>query len=60
MYGFVAQYENWKTQEKRTQLIEVEEQFFDSVKEIYVYAMGKAYDMRKAEEELNQLEFIYC
>ena len=60
MYGFEAQYENWKTQEKRTQLIEVEEQFFDSVKEIYVYAMGKAYDMRKAGEELNQLEFIYC
>lgn len=60
MYGFIAHYENWKTQEKRTQLIEVEEQFFDSEKEIYVYAMSKAYDNRRVGETLNELEFLYC
>ena len=40
--------------------IEIEEQFFESEREIHLYAMGRAYDMKEKNECFSSLEFIGC
>lgn len=60
MYIFEAHYINMDTEAEITRKIEIEEQFFNSEKEIYLYAMSKAYDMREKNEVFDNLEFIAC
>ena len=60
MYLFEAHYINMDTNEKVIRKIEFDGQFFDSEKEIYLYAMGKAYDMTNENELFSSLEFIAC
>lgn len=60
MYLFEAHYINMNNNSETTRKIEVEEQFFDSEKEIYLYAMNKAYDMKEKYECFSDLEFIAC
>ena len=60
MYLFEAHYINMDTNEKVIRKIEFDGQFFDSEKEIYLYAMGKAYDMIEDNECFDILEFIAC
>ena len=60
MYLFEAHYINMNDNSKITRKIEIEEQFFDSEKEIYLYAMNKAYDMKEKNECLGSVEFIAC
>ena len=60
MYLFIAHYINMDTDRKRNKAIEIDGQFFDSEKEIYLYAMGKAYDMIEDNECFDILEFIAC
>ena len=59
MYLFEAHYINMDTNEKVIRKIEFDGQFFDSEKEIYLYAMGKAYDMIEDNECFDILEFIF-
>ena len=60
MYLFVAHYINMDTNANVSKKIEFDGQFFDSEREIYLYAMGKAYDMKLKNECLDNLEFIAC
>lgn len=60
MYLFTAHYINMDTDEKITRSIEFDGQFFDSEKECYLHAMGKAYDLTEENELLESLEFIAC
>lgn len=60
MYLFVAHYINMETNEEVSRKIEIDGQFFDSVHEIFQYAMTKALEMWKAEECFASLEFIAC
>ena len=60
MYLFEAHYINMNNNSEVTRKIEVEEQFFDTEKEIYLYAMSKAYDMTRKNECFSSLEFIAC
>lgn len=58
MYIFLAHYINMDTGAKTTRGIEVDEQLFDTEKEIYAYAMSFAYDMKEYNECFDSLEFI--
>ena len=60
MYLFVAHYINIETDEIVSRKIEIEEQFFNKERDIYLYAMGKAYDMMQKNECFDNLEFIAC
>lgn len=61
MYIFEAKYTNMDTNKERTQSIEFDgDNFFDTEKKCYIYAMTKAYDSKKANECLESLEFIAC
>lgn len=61
MYRFEAKYTNMDTDEERTQLIEFDgDNFFDTEKECYVYAMTNAYENKKINERLGSVEFISC
>ena len=60
MYLFEAHYINIDTEKEEIRPIEFDGQFFDSEKECYLYAMGKAYDLREKDEFLCSLEFIAC
>ncbi len=60
MYLFEAHYSNMDTNEEISRKIEIEAQFFDTEKEIYLYAMSKAYDMTNENELFSSLEFIAC
>ena len=57
---FVAHYINMDTDEEIKRKIEIEEQFFESEREIHLYAMGRAYDMKEKNECFSSLEFIGC
>ena len=56
---FKAHYTNMDTREETTVSIEFDD-LFDSEKEAYLYAMGKAYDRKSKEECLGSVEFIAC
>lgn len=60
MYIFEAHYIDMNTNSEITKKIEFDEQFFDTEKEIYLYAMSKAYDMTMENECFSSLEFIAC
>ena len=60
MYLFEAHYIDMETNESITKTIEIEEMFFDSEKEIYIYAMSKAYDLKERRLCFDNLEFIAC
>lgn len=60
MYIFRAHYINMDNNTEVTKKIEFDEQFFDSEREIYLYTMGKAYDMTEKTEMFSSLEFICC
>lgn len=61
MYIFEAHYENMDTNEERTQLIKFDgDNFFDTEKECYIYAMTKAYENKKVNECLVSVESIAC
>lgn len=60
MYFFEAHYVNMGTDTEITRKIEVEGQFFDSEKDIFLYAMSKAYDAQGKDECLVSVEFIAC
>lgn len=60
MYLFLAHYINMDTDAKITRNIEFDGQFFDTEKEIFLYAMGIAYDMMQENECFDNLEFIAC
>ena len=60
MYLFVAHYINMDMDEIVSRKIEIEEQFFDNERDIYLYAMGKAYDMMQKNECFDNLELIAC
>ena len=60
MYLFEAHYINMDTDTETTKKIEFDGQVFDSEKEIYLYAMGKAYDLTSKNELFSSLEFIAC
>ena len=60
MYYFLARYINMETNKEITRKIEFDGQFFDTEKEIYLYAMSKSYDMTKENECFSSLEFIAC
>ena len=61
MYIFEAKYTNMDTNEEHTQSIEFDgDNFFDTEKECYIYAMTKAYENKKVNECLVSVEFIAC
>lgn len=61
MYIFEAHYTNMDTNEERTQSIKFDgDNFFDTGKECYIYAMTKAYENKKTNECLASVEFIAC
>ena len=61
MYVFEAHYTNMDTNKERTQSIKFDgDNFFNTEKEYYIYAMEKAYNDKKANECLGSVEFIAC
>lgn len=60
MYYFLARYINMETGEVFSRKIEFDGLFFDTEKEIYLYAMTKAYDMTRGNECFYSLDFIAC
>lgn len=61
MYRFEAKYTNMDTNEERKQLIEFDgDNFFNTEKECYVYAMTNAYENKNSNERLGSVEFISC
>lgn len=60
MYLFLAHYINMDSDTEITKKIEFDGQFFDTEKEIFLYAMSMAYDMTEINEFLSSLEFIAC
>lgn len=61
MYLFEAHYINTKTGKEITRTIEFHGyNFFDTEKERFMYAMGKAYDLKEDNEIFDSLEFISC
>lgn len=64
MYLFVAHYIDIDTEKKISKSIELDGQLFASEKDIYVYAMIKAYDLMIRNKKYNltfdNLEFISC
>ena len=60
MYLFEAHYINMNNEEKVSRKIEFDGQFFNSEREIYLYAMCKAYDMKQENECFDNIEFIAC
>lgn len=60
MYIFEAHYIDMNTDSEITKKIEFDGQFFDTEKEIYLYAMSRAYDMTNENELFSSLEFIAC
>ena len=60
MYRFIATYVNMDDYQERTSVIDVEEILGDSEREIYLYAMGKAYDLKLSNECFSNIEFICC
>lgn len=60
MYWFVAHYINMDNDTEVSKPIEFDGQFFDSERDIYLHAMGRAYDMKLKNECFDNLEFIAC
>ena len=57
---FKAYYTNMDNGEEITRKIEFDGQFIGNGKECYMYAMSRAYDLKKENECLGNVEFIAC
>ncbi len=61
MYIFIAHYINMETDQERNQSIEFDgDNFFETEKECYIYAMTKAYEDKRENECLSSVEFLSC
>ena len=61
MYIFIAHYINMETNQERKQSIKFDgDNFFETEKECYIYAMKKAYDDKRENECLSSVEFLSC
>ena len=60
MYMFHAHYTNIETEENVVKPIELDAQYFESEKAIFIYAMELAYDMSKGLLSFDSIELIYC
>lgn len=61
MYIFIAHYINMETNQERKQSIKFDgDNFFETEKECYIYAMKKAYDDKMENECLSSVEFLLC
>lgn len=60
MYLFEAHYIDNLSRVDIIKEIEFEAQFFLTEKERYLYAMGRAHDLAREEEQFISLEFISC
>lgn len=61
MWLFEANYINMDDASVRTETIEFDgDNFFETEKECYLYAMEKALEMKKSNECFASLEFIAC
>lgn len=61
MYIFIAHYINMETNQERKQSIKFDgDNFFETKKECYIYAMTKAYDDKRENEFLSSVEFLLC
>ena len=61
MWYFEAKYYDIIADKKITRKIEFDgENYFNSEKECYLYAMEKAYEMKKEDEMLDSVEFVAC
>lgn len=61
MWYFEAKYYDIIADKKITRKIEFDgENHFNSEKECYLYAMEKAYEMKKESEMLDSVEFVGC
>lgn len=61
MWLFEAKYHDINTGKEIARTIEFDgDNFFSSERDCYIYAMSKAYDMKKDNECFSSLEFIAC
>jgi hypothetical protein len=60
MYIFEAHYTDMDNNEEIIRKIEFDGQFMENSKESYMYAMSRAYDLKKENECLATVEFIAC
>lgn len=61
MYIFIVHYINMETDQKRNHSIKFDgDNFFETEKECYIYAMTKAYDNKRENECLSSVEFLSC
>lgn len=60
MYYFEATFTNMDSGTIRVEKIEIEEQFFVNEFHVYIAAMSRAYNMKKENECLANVEFIAC
>lgn len=61
MYLFEAKYYDLDSEKEIARKIEFDgDNFFQTEKECYIYAMSKAYDMKQKNECFGSLEFIAC
>ena len=61
MYIFIAHYINMGTDQERNQSIKFDgDNFFETEKECYIYAMTKAYEDKRENERLSSVEFLSC
>ena len=60
MFLFAAQYLNIDTDETIKRKIEFDNYFIKNEKQCYIWAMQKAYSLKKENELLHVLEFIGC
>lgn len=60
MYIFEAHYIDMDNDEEIIVEIKFDGQFMENDKECYMYAMNRAYDLKKENECLVTLEFIAC
>ena len=60
MYIFEAHYTDMDNNEEIIRKIEFDGQFMENSKECYMYAMRRAYDLKKENECLATVEFIAC
>lgn len=61
MYLFEAKYYDFDSEKEIARKIEFDgDNFFQTEKECYIYAMSKAYDMKQKNECFDSLELIAC
>lgn len=61
MYIFIAHYINMETDQERKQSIKFDgDNFFETEKECYIYAMTKAYNDKRENECLSSVDFLSC